>query len=495
MSPKAPPVRDLLLALVAPEHLFHDQSPRGRVGYALIRFPEHDELYPVRSTAFREILRDRFMSAYPGTGVGAQAMQDAIDSLDALACRGAAFPVGLRVQNHEGAIYIDLADDRWRQVRVGADGWSVTAAGRVFRRAPGMLPLPEPAAGADLDELREFLRLSTDSDWWLVAGWLVAAVRPTGPYPVLILQGEHGTAKSTTARVLRALVDPSAAALTHAPKDESAFMTQADCQHVLVFDNLQTVNDRLRTMLCTMSTGAGLIARKLYTDGEPFLFQAMRPQIITGINELTTGDDLTDRALVVTLDPIPDNARIREDEFWAKFERARPALFGALLDAVALALREAPRLELRGLPRMADFAQFAAAAAPAYGATAEGFLEAYRRNRREAMSAGLEGSPVGTAVRLLIDARGAWSGTVGELFEQLNHAADDAARQAHGWPNSPRGLGNHLRALAPALRAVGVDVRYTGTTRAGRTIAIGRCGATDEPAATVERLLFAPPAP
>ena len=76
-------------------------------------------------------------------------MQDALGVLEGKALFGG--PEGtvhVRVAEHDGAVYIDLANDRWEAVRVDSYGWSVIGEAPVmFRRAPGMLALPHPAAG------------------------------------------------------------------------------------------------------------------------------------------------------------------------------------------------------------------------------------------------------------------------------------------------------------------------------------------------------------
>ena len=67
-----------------------------------------------------------------------------------------------------------------------------------------MLALPQPVAWGCLDVLREFVNVA-DDDWPLVVAWLVAALRPQGPFPVLPIHGEQGSAKSTASRMLRRL--------------------------------------------------------------------------------------------------------------------------------------------------------------------------------------------------------------------------------------------------------------------------------------------------
>jgi hypothetical protein len=42
----------------------------------------------------------------------------------------------------------------------------------------------------------------------LVVAWNTFSLCPWGPFPVLVVQGEQGSAKTTTVRVLRALGDP-----------------------------------------------------------------------------------------------------------------------------------------------------------------------------------------------------------------------------------------------------------------------------------------------
>ena len=72
-----------------------------------------------------------------------------------------------------------------------------------------MLALPEPARGGSIADLRRFLNVAKPADnaddaddppgFVLAVAWLLAAFRAIGPYPVLILAGEHGSAKSIDA--------------------------------------------------------------------------------------------------------------------------------------------------------------------------------------------------------------------------------------------------------------------------------------------------------
>src|SRR5262249_29652092 len=142
----------------------------------------------------------------------AQSVNDAIATLESEAIfDGPELDVHLRVAGDTRTIQIDLGDPAWRAIHITGRGWSLLSEHPVrFTRSGGRAALPEPASDGSLELLRPFLNLAEDADWTLLTAWLVSAVRPPGqPYPALVLHGEQGSAKSTTARLLRELIDPS----------------------------------------------------------------------------------------------------------------------------------------------------------------------------------------------------------------------------------------------------------------------------------------------
>jgi len=77
-----------------------------------------------------------------------------------------------------------------------------------FRRAAGMLPLPVPERGGSIETLTSFLNLPTRDDQVLVVSWLLGALQHSGPFPLLAIAGEQGSAKTVLSKILRALIDP-----------------------------------------------------------------------------------------------------------------------------------------------------------------------------------------------------------------------------------------------------------------------------------------------
>jgi hypothetical protein len=265
--------------------------------------------------------------------------------------------VHVRVAGHEDRLYLDLADEDWRVIEIDKEGWRPRHDAPVrFRRAPGMLALPMPESGGSVSALRTFLNTSTTENFVLASAWLLAAFRDRGPYPVLALSGEQGSAKSTFAAILRALVDPNTAPLRALPREDRDLFIAATNAHFLAFDNVSHLPPWLADTLCRIATGGGFAVRQLYTDGDEMLFDAERPVILNGIEDIVERPDLADRAVFLTLEPIPEDRRRPEQELWAEFEQERPRILGALLDAVASGSRVLPDVKLDRLPRMADFA-------------------------------------------------------------------------------------------------------------------------------------------
>ena len=194
-----------------------------------------------------------------------------------------------------------------------------------------------------IEVLRSFLNVQSDNDFVLVVAWALAVLRNRGPYPVIVLSGEQGSAKSTFSAILRALLDPNTAPLRALPREDRDLFIAASNGHVLAFDNVSGLPGWISDTLCRLATGGGFAVRQLYTDQDEVLFDAARPVILNGIEEIVTRPDLADRAVFLTLQPIPEEHRRPEQELWAAFDAARPRVLGVLLDAAVLGLKAAAR--------------------------------------------------------------------------------------------------------------------------------------------------------
>ena len=249
-----------LLRLLTDVEVF--QTPDGRA-YVTIAVQGHHETWAVGSTHFRNWLAGLFYVSEMEAPTD-WALQEAIVVIRAQAqCGVKELPVFTRVAESGGNIYLDLGDPAWRAVKITASGWSIDNDPPVrFRRAGGMLALPAPVPGGNISDLRRFVNVR-DDDWILFVSWLIAALRPKGPYPILGLYGETGSAKTTTEKVARDLVDPFKAPMRTVPRSERDLMITANNSHVVTLDNLSSLAPWLSDALCRLATGGGMGTRQL----------------------------------------------------------------------------------------------------------------------------------------------------------------------------------------------------------------------------------------
>ena len=461
----APTQAETLLELARDAELFH--TPEGRE-YATVRLNGHRETWAIGQKGLELWLGKRFFELEQKPP-GKQALDGALDILRGRArFDGEERRVFVRLGHGDNeALYLDRGTSEWDAVKVTAAGWEIVAEAPVrFRRPNGLGPLPVPERGGSIEDLRGFINMQDDDQWVLLCGWMVAALWPSGPYPILVIEGEQGSAKSGLARVLRGLLDPCTVPLGSTPRDERDLMIAATNSLLVSYDNLSVISHWLSDALCRLSTGGGMRTRGLYTDDEEIIFDAQRPVILTGIANLCERDDLRDRALVLTLSEIPESARRSEAELAEAFRPAPHSrcATGRPRDGNA----SDPIHPSRTVPRMADFARLATAAEPGLGLQAGDFLQACDKSRVEAIEASLDLNPVATALLGIATPEG-WTGTASELLRTLTDSVTEQVSKSKEWPKTATTLSRELTRIQPALRKAGIGIVRPPRKGHGRT--------------------------
>jgi hypothetical protein len=270
--------------------------------------------------------------------------------------------------------------------------------------------------------------------------------------------------------MLKALVDPNAAPVRALPREERELMIAANNGYLLAFDNLSGLPAWLSDALCRLASGGSFAVRQLYTDDDEVLFQAARPLLVNGIEDVITRPDLADRSIFLTLSPVDDARRQSERDLWRKFELARPQLLGSLLDLVVQGLRTMPALRLDRLPRMADFALWAAACETALWPSGT-FGRGYEANRQAAIECTIDADPVAACVREIMAERNSWTGSAADLLRaSAARSSDGISRDCTGWPKNPRALAGRLRRAQTFLRVLGIEITFSREGRAGNRI-------------------------
>ena len=470
LSIRGPSRPILLLRYAQTAEYFHDPDEET---YATVPQDLRKETWSLRSRGFKRWLRytfyykerQRLGGVNEPAPLRESVITDVVKQLEAKAqFEGVRRMVHLRLAEMDGKIYLDLCNRKWEVIEISAEGWQIRAANDVpvrFIRSKGMaaLPIPEQDGFGSVDPLRTLLNLQGEEgerSFRLILAWLMQALRARGPYPVLVLLGERGSAKSTAARILRSLVDPSTVPLRTMPRNPHDLYIDAVSSWTISLDNISSLSKWLSDTLCMLATGGGFSTRTLFTDREQELFDAMRPIILNGITDVVTADDLVQRSLIVRLPTLAKGSYRTEREIQRELQAFTPQILAALLDAAVAGLQEIDSVEVEALPRMGDFASWAMATEVALGGESGSFMKALGASDEEGAQQALEASPLSEPLyQLAQENPKGWEGTATEMLAELREHADEDLQHTKEWPKAANILSNTLRRLAPLFREAG----------------------------------------
>ena len=195
--------------------------------YAAVQAKGRTEYLGIKTKAFELWLTREFYMEHRRPP-SREALQSAIGLLEAKAMfEGPEVTLYVRVAEHAGSYFIDLANDARQVVQVDQSGWRIIDDPPVaFRRPDAMRPLPEPKTGGSLDPLRPLVNLSSDADWLLFVALLTFYLRPSGPFPFMVLSGEQGS------RQVHNRPDRTVASRSECGASQRRFQRRAKSDHI-----------------------------------------------------------------------------------------------------------------------------------------------------------------------------------------------------------------------------------------------------------------------
>lgn len=455
------PSQAAVLARLAEEHYRLFGSDDGRP-YAVKRNGPNIALLLRGKGALRAQLASLYSDSSGGRVPSASALTDALTVLEGRAASKDPEPVYLRLARHDGRIVLDLGTTDGRCAVIGPDGWTREPRSPVlFRRTKLTSPIPDPVRGGDGLQMLRGLLNAEEKEFRLVVGWLIAALIPDIPHPVMALRGEQGSAKSSTAQMLVDLIDPSPAPLRSVPRELKQWAVTASASWAVALDNVSTIPGWLSDTLCKAVTGDGYVDRVLYSDDDVTVLAFRRAILMTSIDPGALAGDLAERLLVIELQPILDTQRRTEAEVRQQFADARPAILASLLDLLSRVLARLDGLTLDRMPRMADFARVLGALDQAQDWST---LEDYRSASTDVAADVLDGDVFATAIKALVKDRD-WKGTASDLLAEVS-TPDTKPKE---WPKDATRAGGRLKRLATALRTIGIEVAEERSADRSRT--------------------------
>lgn len=368
-----------------------------------------------------------------------------------------------------GDLFIDLADSTRRVARISSDEIAIEETSLKFDRPQGMDALPIPAVPASDDNLDKLLldRLNLRAEHRLLfLAWLTNCLRPSGPYPVLVLSGVQGCGKSTITRIVRMLIDPNIAKLTSLPRTSRDLAIAASKTHLLAFDNVSKLTTEMSDDFCRLATGGAFRTRKLYTDMDEQIFRFCKPLVINGIENLILRSDLLDRSILIHMEPIKTSQRQTEEGFWDQFNDICPVVLGALYRGVGQAYDYLPFVgNMEEKPRMADFARWGVAVERMMDYPDGQFLKEYALNREEANALALEASPIAMLIHDYLLQQAKFAGTHRALLQELvkfaeanEHHKQKGVLKHPEFPKSPSALSAAIARVEPNLQNMNIEI-------------------------------------
>lgn len=455
---------DLLLDLFTNE---------GQVPFMAVNGENRIEVYPIHSGEAYLCIRKAIFQKQ-GRPPTKQRLDEVLQTLAAKASyEGRQRKVWTRVAVIDNCIEIDLNNKEGRCIKITPAGWEVAPPTNTFYRPLSSQAMITPKEAKDWNVFKKHFNTKSEEDLQLIIGFLLAALRPKGPYPILVIQGEQGSAKSTIARMIKTLVDPAVGSTRGLIRKEHDLFIAAKNNHLLSFDNISLINNDLSDTLCRLATGGSFSARTLYTNDSETLIELCKPVLLNGITDFITRPDLASRSIIVELATIPDDKRKTEAQVQAEFEQDLPLMQGILMNGMVSALANFATTKLEKMPRMADVAIWCTAAEKGLGWEHKTFINAVKNNELNAVLNHLSTDPVAIALRAFLGSveSGQWEGTAGDLLEALNRYRPDSVTPK-SWPTTPSYLSQYLTRLAPNLRHIGLDFIGRNRSSTQRTLVI-----------------------
>ena len=341
-----------------------------------------------------------------------------------------------------------------------------------------LLPLPEKISLIDFEKLfRSKLNLVRDDNYLLLLAFIVKSLLVNrGDYPILVFQGDQGSAKTSNSNNLKKLIDPTVPLSNSLPKDTNDLIVLAISSLLLVFDNQSGLSGQKADEFCRLSTGGGISKRALYTDDSEKSYLLTRPVIFNGIDDLTVRPDFMERTIVIHLKTISEMNRKSQMFLEAEFDRDYGKLIGGIFELISKVLEILPDVNTPGLPRMTEYARTGIAIERALNLRKGTFLSVYKENSNEKDESTFWNDEICNAIFNHLEGSSTpLEGTMAQIKKTLTHQIRKAGVKL---PETVKGFSGHLKRVSPTLKSKGIIVEKLGRSSSGTKYRIDYDGVT-----------------
>lgn len=288
-----------------------------------------------------------------------------------------------RIAGTADEIIYFLADQTNRCISITADKVkSIRQSNYFFYKKKNMLPqdFPKKTSKSLYELLRPYINLD-ENNYKLFLVYLCHLFIYDTSHMICIINSTHGSGKSTLTKLIRRLVDPALSENALIPSSKDELINHCANNYIVCFDNTRPLNTYESDTLCAAVTGSVLPKRTLYTTcAEDTLF-LKNIIILNGIDIIPKHADFTERSLMFELQPIKEQDRITETEFWNNFNSDKPEILYAIFQTLKKMLNIKKTLDLNGKShRMHDAFTYMCSIAVALGMDLAEFQEIFFNN-------------------------------------------------------------------------------------------------------------------
>lgn len=330
----------------------------------------------------------------------------------------------------------------------------------------------------DQDPLSEFADLFhiSEDDKLLFKVHLITFFLSGFPIPIMVFNGEQGTAKSTVGKSIKYMLDPDRQPLLGLPEKIEDMIISASKRALICYDNMGGIKEDQSNELCRMVTGGGSSKRALYTNSDEIILILMSKIIMNGISPGIHKPDLLRRCVLYELKPIAQKDKKTDEEITEKLEVMRPIFLGQVFDILqkALQIRESVKKSIEEKPTMADWAIWGEAISQALGSESNQFINKYLEKIKDSNAALVARYPLLDEILAIVEqSKEGVNCTVKELYNKLlGRCKSTVERSGNIYeitdhekqkiiPKNAAELGKQIKVLAPVLRSLKFTVEQT----------------------------------
>lgn len=451
---------DTLLKDIEEHHIFyHDQAVNPYVCVTKDGIMQYME---VDGNDYRNYIRFLFYERYK-KAIPREALQRVLDTLAVKAqLEENEITPAYRCAYHEGKIYYYLGDQEQTVICIDEEGYRVIAVSPVpfiKKRNTSEQVLPQKSDISLRKMGTRYWKFATVEDRILHWVLLISRFIAEGSQPIIYYFGDRGSAKSTSMKLDKKIVDPSEIDIKALPKNIHDVIASVTNQYIVCFDNVSHISDELSDIFCIVATHGYYTKRKLYSNNEECAINLNARVSFSGITNLTTKPDLIDRMVCLKLNRIDSGRRRTETEIMESFKKDLPYILDGIFKTLSKAISIYNNLHLKQLPRMADFAKWGYAIAEAMGYGGKRFLQIYEKNQSEILENMVSEDAVITVLIEMMKKHHYFRGKVTELLSSLTEKAKDLNIDTRvGWARDASALSHRLYEAQSVLGLFGISV-------------------------------------